>query len=207
MKPVNPRASNNPKGWRSVYVEYQKLTDLAQRLGEPVHKWSLQYPSTIKEKISGSWQVHYTLNGSIHSAYIGYDVPQSVLGLKHMYKTYPRHKRIQTPVNRPQPKPEAISDAVLVRRVVEEYQNGITGIRTDAEQKAFDNNYKFHKWLMSRRAGVLNMDMYNYVFNSGMYQYWPTPPLTQDSLNTRLRELEKIAKEKEARARRDRENL
>lgn len=210
MKPINPRATDNPKGWLSPFTEYQKLVAKATKAGEPVHSWSIQIPDTLKEKIKGVWKLAYSINGRTSVVYIGYNSETAAEGIKLIASRYPTFPRNRKPVTEQTPKKksprtDALNDVVHIRKIVQQWQEGIAQLgsapNSEVGQQWFDKNYRYHKQFMDQKAGILNMTMWEYIFKSGMYEYWPNPPMTKEGLAARLRDMEKAAQQREARNR------
>ncbi len=203
MQVLNPRSTRNPKGWREPYAEFQKLQALGRRLGEPAHSWYLEYPTSIKERISGNWILHYTLNCTAYSAHIGYDSNDSVRGLKEIFKSYPRHERTSTNSNSDKPKSKGllIFDPHKVQQLFDEWRSAVTKVGHSMTEEEFHTKYKHHSWMLRRKAGWLEMTMRTYLTNHPHAQYWPSPPRDREEFDRRNRELERIVREKESRTR------
>jgi hypothetical protein len=208
MKVLNPRATNNPKNWLKPFAEYQSLLAIAIKAGEPTGSWGLQIPSTLKEKLKGGWLLAYSLNGKPFVVYVGYDADSAAAGIKKIAANYPRHLRgSKAPVKKvpKKSKPDPRKDPIWIRRIVAQYQEGIrlahTALNAEEGERWFQKAYKAHIDFLNQRAGILNMSMRDYIFNSPMYAYWPNPPFSEEGLRNRLQEMEKVVADRERRAR------
>src|ERR1043166_2627061 len=166
MKPIDPNSYSNPRGWRSVYSEYQRLRQMAKRLGEPTNKWQLFAPETIKERADGSWQLRYTMLGRVTTAYIGYNVRTAVSGLQHIYSTWPRYEAIETLDGEPTKKVASVTDGVFVITIWMEWKEILSKVKSgEISERDLKNPkyFKLHKWLLKQRAGILPMSMQDYL--------------------------------------------
>jgi hypothetical protein len=205
MQRLNPRALNNPKNWREAYNAFLEFRGLAHKLGEPIQNWSLEYPSSLKEKMKGNWRITYTLGGKVYTSYVGYDGLNAAAGIKTMIKSYPKHDRRESkaPKQEQARKMLLVEDASLIAKLWSEYQQVITKVGKSVSPAQFENDYKFHSFMLSRRAGILDMDMLHYLTTHPHAQYWPAPAQSREEYDRRTRELQEIVRQKEARKRED----
>jgi len=206
MKPVDPRSYKNPSGWRYTYSAFIEFRTTAQMLGEPVSHWSLEYPSTFKEKVTGAWVLKYTLFGVLKTVYIGYNSETATAGIREIMKSYPKHQRKQFhTAESPKPKkPPLVTDAGLVQKLFWEWNQVIAKVGHTISEAEYREKYKLHIFMLTRKAGILNMSMRTYLTSHPHSQYWVTPPMSEEQLRNRNLEFSKIVQQKEARALRER---
>lgn len=203
MKILNPRSTRNPKGWRAPYAEFQRLQGLGERLGEPANHWYLEYPDSVREKLRGNWVLHYSINSTAYTAFAGYDSNDAVRALKEIYKSYPRHQRVKakSASEKGPSKGLLLEDPHRVKTLFDEWRIAVVKVGHSMTEQEFHERYKHHQWMMSRKAGWLNMPMLTYLTSHPHAMYWPSPPKDKEEFERRNRELERIVREKESRDR------
>lgn len=201
MKELNPRHLKNPTGWRTVYDAFRAFRSIAYKVGEPTEGWKLEYPATIGERLKGNWRLTYTLFGTVQTVYIGYDAETATAGIKEMITSYPKHKRdadkqITPPV---QKKRALIEIPEVVVKLFGEWNAIITKVGRTVSIEQYERDYAQHIRLLNTRAGILPMNMRQYLTNHPHAQYWPTPPMSQQQMDRRTQELTRILQQRDRR--------
>jgi hypothetical protein len=209
MKDIDPRSYKNPANWRLAYAAFQRFQALAEKLGEPASQWRLSYPDRLREKAktTATWQLHYSLNGVFYDVYVGHSGETAAAGINSTIKSYPRHERSHNR-NKPSPKKtprSLIADASQVQKLWREWNAAVTKVGHSISPTEFQDKYKLHSYMLSRKAGILDMDMMHYLGSHPHAQYWSSPPQTEEEYRRRNQVLEQSVRDKEARERRYRE--
>jgi hypothetical protein len=170
---------------------------MAAKLGEPTAGWSVEHPSSLKEKMLGHWMMTYSLNGIHHRVYIGYNTDSATAGIKEIHKHYPRHSRKEPKAAVQQQRPRtAIEIPEVVVKLFGEWNAVIGKVGHSVTPAEYQRDYARHIKLLSQRAGILNMDMRRYLTDHPHAQYWPTPPMSQQQYDRRNAEFRKIMEER-----------
>lgn len=206
MKSLNPRTpSKNPKGWIGVFDAFRKFRNVAASTGEPVQGWALLHGESFRERRSKGWEVRYSIGGTHHIGFVGHDARTAILGIEEMIRVYPMHKR--TPVTKIKlPKVEAYDpkfDPNYIRRMFQEWSQVIKQVGHTINPLQYEQEYAPKFKLLKAKAGILNMDMRQYLTNHPHAEYWPVPPTSEAELQRRNTEFQRILQQREARRQQD----
>lgn len=193
----NDRTGKLPHDWRTAWSAFESLRNVGKAIGERTTLWQLEVPSGAGKFLDRRWKLTYSFRGSVHHAYIGLNGKEAALTINELKKGFqvvldgqlaeekskkPQHKK---------PEQLAIYNPTLVIKAKEDWNTNITKIRSDVEWQQFKKDHKFTVWLMSRKAGFLDMSMRQYLFSHPHATLYPTPPKTQQQLDNRTREVER----------------
>lgn len=201
----NDRSGKLPHDWRGVWSAFSAMKSVGKAIGEPVIAWQLEAPSGVSKMLDKRWKMRYTFKRKTYHAYIGITGREATKTINELKKGFDailegvKAEERVTKKTQNQSTPNPVYNAGEVLRAKEEWNTGITKVRDSASWEKFKEAHKRTMWIMSRKAGFLEMSMRDYLFKHPHGTTYPTPPKDQRQLDNRQREIEKMVRDREQR--------
>jgi hypothetical protein len=201
---VNPGSRKPmPNDWRWAWQEFQRLKEIARRAKIDTSSWKLEFPTRTQKIFDPRWRMTYTyrVGNTIRMANIYLGSNGRVAG-ETIKKMIPGYEKSAVPPVPKVSKSKALTtdplfDPNKVRKAFELWNCKIAKVRSTQDLEAFKREYPKLYALMNRKAGFLDMSLYEYLTRHPYSSLFPAPPRSKQEHERRLKAFEKHVKDKD----------